>query len=215
MNSDNRGGLLEWIFANPYLVAVLALLALVLGIYGSFAIKTDLFPPVQRPTVAVLITEPGASAGDIAAYVVRPVERACHTASDVRRVFSVSKDEIGVVTVEFNYGKPLQEAVTDVMTSIDQIRAQLPRDILPPQVFKIGDFTVPVMTLAVEPADGSAFDLALTRQLADNDLKDALLNIPEVADVEVFGGHVREISIQVDPVRLASLKLPFSVLIRG
>ncbi len=215
MSSDKRGGVLEWILGNPYLVAVFAVLALVLGIYGSFAIKTDLFPAVQRPTVAVLITEPGASAGDIAAYVVRPVERVCHTASDVRRVFSVSKDEIGVITVEFNYGKPLQEAVTDVMTALDRIRAQLPQDILAPQVFKIGDFTVPVMTLAVEPADGSAFDLALTRQLADNDLKDALLNIPEVADVEVFGGHVREISIQVDPVRLASLRVPFSALLHA
>ncbi len=215
MNSNDRSGALEWILANPHLVAVFALLALVLGVYGSFAIKTDLFPPVQRPTVAVLVTEPGASAGDIAAYVVRPIERICHTASDVRRVFSVSKDEVGVVTVEFHYGKPLQEAVTDVTTSIDKIRAQLPGDILPPQIFKIGDFTVPVMTLAVEPAEDGAFDLALTRQLADNDLKDALLNIPEVADVEVFGGDIREVSIQVDPARLASLRIPFSALMHA
>jgi len=215
MSTGNDSGAIGWILHNPHVVAVFALLALVLGVYGSFAIKTDLFPGVQRPTVAVLVTEPGASAGDIAAYVVRPIERASHTASNVRRVSSVSKDEVGVITVEFNYGKQLQEAVTDVMTALDQVKAQLPPDILPPQVFKIGDFTVPVMTLAVQPSEKSGFDRALARQLADNDLKDALLDIPEVSDVEVFGGDVRELSIQVDPTRLAALKIPFSALIHA
>ncbi len=215
MSTEKDAGAIGWILRNPHVVAVFALLALVLGIYGSFVIKTDLFPGVQRPTVAVLVTEPGASAGDIAAYVVRPIERVCHTASNVRRVSSVSRDEVGVITVEFNYGKSLQEAVTDVMSALDKVKAQLPDDILPPQVFKIGDFTVPVMTLAVRPSDKSGFDLSLARQLANNDLKDALLNIPEVSDVEVFGGHVRELSIQMDPARLAAFKIPFSALIHA
>ncbi len=207
--------LIDKILNHPHLVAVFALLSLGLGIYGSFAIKTDLFPAVQRPTVAVLVMEPGASSGDIAAYVVRPIERACHVASNVRRVSSVSKDEVGVITVEFNYGKSLQEAVTDVMAALDRVKAKLPDDILAPQVFKVGDFTVPVMTLAVEAAPGSGYDLGLVRQLAGNGLKDALLNIPEVADAEVFGGDIRELSIQVDPVKMASLRLPFSVLLHA
>ncbi|MDQ7086325.1 MAG: efflux RND transporter permease subunit [Acidobacteriota bacterium] len=170
-------------------------------------------PPVQRPTVALLVSQPGASSVDVAAYVVRPLERACHTVSGVRRVTSVSKDEFGAITVEFEYDKPIQEAVTDVMAAVDQVRAQLPDDVLEPQLFKIGDFTVPVMTLAVGPATDAGLDLALVRQIADNELKDALLNIPEVSGVEVFGGSRREISIQVDPGRMAALGLPFSALL--
>ena len=152
MASSDRPGLIDRVFQHPHLVAVFSLLTLVLGVYGAGAIKVDLFPPVQRPTVALLVTQPGASSVDIAAYVVRPLERACHTASGVRRVTSVSKDEVGAITVEFEYGKSLQEAVTDVMAAVDQVRAQLPDDVLEPQVFKIGDFTVPVMTLAVGPS---------------------------------------------------------------
>ena len=203
---------MDWVFENPHQVGVLSLLILVLGIYGSVAIKTDLFPPTARPTVAVLVTEPGASAGDVAAYVVRPIERACQSSSQVRRVTSVSKDEVGVVTVEFEYGKSLQEAVTDVMAALERVRAQLPTDVMEPQVFKIGDFSAPVMTLALGAAPRSHLDLPLVRQLADNDLKDMLLNLPEVADVEVFGGGVREVAIRVDPSRLAALNIPFSVL---
>lgn len=206
---------MDKIFQNPHLVSVFSLLIVGMGIYGGYAIKTDLFPPAQRPTVAVLVAQPGASAGDIASYVVRPLERSCQSSSGVRKVSSVSKDEVGIVTVEFDYGKSLQEAVTDVMGALDKVRSVLPPDVMEPQVFKIGDFSSPVMTLAVSPAEGSHLDLAITRQLADNDLKDALLNIAEVSDVEVFGGDMREISIQVDPSRLASLNIPMSVLMNA
>ncbi len=211
----NTNSFMDRIFNNPHLVMVFSLLVVGMGIYGSVAIRTDLFPPAQRPTVAVLVAQPGASAGDIASYVVRPLERSCQSSSGVRKVSSVSKDEVGIVTVEFEYDKGLQEAVTDVMAALDKVKSVLPEDVMEPQVFKIGDFSVPVMTLAVGPAADSGLDLAVTRQLADNDLKDALLNIPEVSDVEVFGGDVREIAIQVDPARLASLNIPLPVLINA
>ena len=211
----NNNSFMDKIFRNPHLVTVFSLLVVIMGIYGSIAIKTDLFPPAQRPTVAVMVAQPGASAGDIASYVVRPLERSCQSSSGVRKVSSVSKDEVGIVTVEFEYGKGLQEAVSDVMVALDKVKSVLPADVMEPQVFKIGDFSLPVMTLAVSPARGSFLDLAVTRQLADNDLKDALLNVAEVSDVEIFGGKVREISIQVDPARLASMNIPLPVLMNA
>jgi len=211
----NNNSFMDRIFQHPHLVSVASVLIVVMGIYASVSLKTDLFPPAQRPTVAVLVAQPGASAGDIAAYVVRPIERVCQSSGGVRKVSSVSRDEVGTITVEFEYGKSLQEAVTDVMAALDKVRSQLPDDVMEPQIFKIGDFTAPVMTLAVTPAPGAQLDLALTRQLADNDLKDILLNIPAVADVEVFGGSVREIAIQVDPARLVALGIPFPVLLEA
>ncbi len=211
-NQTTHNSFMDRVFQNPHLVMVFSVLVLLMGIYGSVAIKTDLFPPAQRPTVAVLAAQPGASAGDIASYVVRPIERVCQSSSGVRTVSSVSKDEVGIVTVEFNYGKSHQEAVTDVMAALDRVKAKLPDGVMEPQVFKIGDFSMPVMTLSVKPHANEQLDLPVTRQLVENDLKDALLNIPEVSDVEVFGGGNREISIQVDPARLAALNIPLPVL---
>ncbi len=210
-----KRGFVDFVFKNPHLVIVLSLLALVMGVYASYAIKTDLFPDVERPTVTVLVMEPGASSKDMAEYVARPIERQCNALSDIRKVSSTSKDEIAFVTVEFEYRKDLQAAVTDVMTALQKVQSQLPKDILPPQVFKVGDFSKPVMTLAVQPAKNSQYDLAMTRQMADNDIKDALLAIPEVSDAEVFGGHVRELSVQIDPVKLANKHMPFSAIIHA
>ncbi len=211
MTEKNRG-FIGYVFTHPHLVVVLALLILVMGIYASFAIKTDLFPDVNRPTVAVMVTRPGASAKDMAEYVARPIERACNALSDIRKVSSVSKDEVAVVTAEFRYGRNLQAALTDVLAAVQKVQALLPDGILPPQVFKIGEFTNPVMTLAVLPAPGGPYDLALARQMAENDLKDALLALPEVADAEVFGGIRREVEIRLDPARAGKFGIPFQVV---
>ncbi|BBB32605.1 hydrophobic/amphiphilic exporter-1, HAE1 family [Thermotomaculum hydrothermale] len=215
MEETKRNAFVDFIFKNPHLVMVLSLLAFVMGVYSSYTLKTDLFPEVQRPTVAVLVMEPGASARDMAQYVARPIERECNALSGVRRVQSISKDELAVVTVEFHYSKKLQEAATDVVIALQKVQSKLPKDILPPQIFKVGDFTNPVMTLAITPKEGSGYDLALTRQLAENELKDAILQIQEVSDAEVFGGQIREVSIQVDPAKLAQLRIPFSAVIKA
>ncbi len=210
-----KNAFIDYVFKNPHLTIVISLLTFVLGVYAAFNMKTDLFPEVQRPTIAILIMEPGASAKDIAQYVARPVERQCNALDQVRKVSSVSKDELAVISVEFHYGKKLEDAATDVVIALQKVQSKLPADILPPQVFKMGDFSAPVMTLAVTPSKESGFDLALARQLADNQLKDALLQIKEVSDVEVFGGFKREITIGIIPEKLVQYRVPFSKVIEA
>ncbi len=212
---ERKSAFIDFVFKNPHLTIVFSILVFVLGVYASFTLKTDLFPDVQRPTVAILVMEPGASSKDVAQYVARPIERQCNALDMVRKVSSVSKDELTVIKVEFHYGKKLEDAANDVVIALQKVQSKLPRDILPPQVFKVGDFTNPVMTLAVTPKKGSGYDLALARQVADNELKDELLQIKEVSDVEVFGGYQREIEIEISPEKLAQLKIPFSRVIKA
>ena len=146
--------------------------------------------------------EPGASAIDIANHISRPIEEELHTLDLVRKVNSTSKEEVSVVMAEFEYKKGLDAASVDVSNALNRVITRLPSDILPPQVYKISDAIQPVMVIAVRPRDGHPLSLAQIRQIADNELKDDLLNIPGVADVDVFGGYQREVRVEVDPVAL-------------
>ena len=186
------------VLKRPHLVLSLLFLCAVLGFIGFRAMPMNLFPDANYPQIIVLVSEPGASAGDIEDQVTRPIEKALYSISLVRSVKSTSQDEMAAVAVEFEYEKGLSEAATDVANTLKRIEATLPDDILPPQIFKISDATAPVFTLALTPSEGSSLDLAKIRQLADNELKEALLNIPGVGDVEVFGSYIPEISIEVD-----------------
>ncbi len=187
------------IYAKPHFTLSLVLVFTVMGMLVFPRVKKNLFPDAHRPQIAVVTMEPGAAAVDVASHISRRIEEEVHAIDLVRKVSSVSKDEVSVVMVEFEYEKGLDAAAVDVANAIDKITSQLPGDILPPQVYKISDATSPVMILALSPRPGSGLDLAQVRQIAENQFKDDLLNLEGVADVDIFGGWQREIRIDIDP----------------
>ncbi len=212
MNAS-RKTFIEYYLENPYLISAILLLAVSLGFVGFRAMPLNLFPDANYPVISVIVSWPGASARDVEEQVTRIVEKELSTVDLVRKVKSVSQDEMCAVSVEFQYKKGLDAAATDVSNALKRIEASLPLDILPPEIFRVSDATAPVYTLAVSPAEDSGLDLAKVRQLADNELKEAFLRIPEVADVEVFGGYFPEVEIAVDPVRLHEHGLSLSQVI--
>ncbi|MFU8856088.1 MAG: efflux RND transporter permease subunit [Deferrisomatales bacterium] len=189
---------------RPHAVLVLALLAAVLGVFGLLRTPTDLFPDTAPPQVAVVTVYPGASASDVDGEVTQLLERELASVAGLVRVRSVSRDEVSSVTAEFRYEKPVGEAVVDVQTAVARVRGSLPAQTEEPRLYRITDATRPLLTLAVSPAAESLKSLAGVRLLAENQLRDALLAVPGVADVQVFGGRRPEVSVRVDREALAA-----------
>lgn len=205
--------IVEGYLKKPYLVMTFILMVAILGIFGYHRMDWALFPDSNRPQIAVVTVEPGASSRDIADNVTRPIEKELSTIDELRQITSTSKDEVSVVLAEFEYSKGLEPAATDVIAELQKVKPLLPRDIREPQVFKISDATMPTMTLAVFPKKGSHYDLAMVRELADNAIKEALLRLPHVANVEVFGGYQREVEILVNPDKLHRYRLTLADVI--
>ncbi len=187
---------------KPHLVTSLVLLAAVIGFVGYDKMPVNLFPDSERPQIAVVTVYPGASAPDVEAEVSRTIEKELHTIEQVRRVTSTSKDEVSAVMVEFEYSKGLDSAATDVANGLQKIKAKLPPTIRPPMIFKVSSATPAVLTLALRPKEGSPLDLSMIRQLADNQIKERLLQLPQVANVEVFGAHQPVIRVALDRDKL-------------
>ena len=195
---------------KPHLVLSVVLLMSAVGIIGYVKMPLNLFPDVDRPQISVVTVMPGAAAADIDADLTRTIEKEVSTIDLVRRVTSTSKDEVSVVLAEFEYEKGLDVAATDVANALSRISARLPKDIRPPAIFKISQATQPVMTLALSPKPGYPADLRKIRELADNPIKEELLKIPEIANVEVFGAWQPEIRVTIDPDRLNGFGLSLS-----
>ena len=195
---------------KPHLVLSFVILLSVVGFIGYRRMPFNLFPDTDRPQISVVTVMPGAAAGDVETDITRTIEKEISTIDGVRRVNSTSKDEASVVTAEFEYSKGLDAAATDVANAVSKVGPRLPPSIRAPQIFKISQATQPTMTLALSPAPGYPVDLGKIRELADNQIKEALLRAPGIANVEVFGGHQPEVQVIVDPDRLNrfSVSLP-------
>jgi len=174
---------------RTHLISALLLLAAGLGIIGYNRLPFKLFPDTERPQVAVVTVLPGASATDVESDITRPIERELSSIDQVRTVRSTSRDEVSAVTVEFRYTRDLSSATTDVANALEKIRSRFPPGTRAPILFQVSSATAAVMTLALRPKEGSNLDLSMVRQLAENPIRDALLQLPQVANAEVFGGH--------------------------
>ncbi|MCX5826281.1 MAG: efflux RND transporter permease subunit [Deltaproteobacteria bacterium] len=192
---------------KPHLVLSVVLLLSVVGIIGYKKMPFNLFPDVDRPQISVITVMPGAAAADMEADISRTIEKELSTIDLVRRVTSTSKDEVSVVQAEFEYQKSLDAAATDVANALSKISARLPIGVRPPQIFKISQATQPTMTLALALEPGYPTDMRKIRELADNQIKEELLRVPGIANVEVFGAWQPEVQVKIDPDRLKRFNL--------
>ncbi len=192
----------EKFLASPHLIMSFIFLAVALGFVAFRSMPLNLFPDANYPVISVIIPWPGASAADVEDKVTRIVEKELSTIDLVRKVKSVSQDEMAAISVEFEYKKGLDAAATDASNGLKKIEARLPQDIRPPEIFRVSDATAPVFTLALFPKPGSHIDLEKVRQLADNEIREDFLRIPDVSNAEVFGGYFPEISVEISPEKL-------------
>jgi len=202
----------EYILKRPHFILSLIFSLSFIGIIGFVKMNQKLFPDANRPSVAVVVVQNGASAKDMAENIAIPIERKLYTIDKIRTVSSVSNDEVVVITAEFEYEKDINQAVIDVQNEINKIRSKLPKNIQEPQIYKITEATQPVMVIGVYPIDKS-ISLADVRQIAGNQIRDQILRLPSVANVDIFGGYKKEVFIVVDKEKLNKYNLPLSTVL--
>jgi len=203
----------ENLLSKPHAILAATIAFIILGVIGFLSIPTNLFPNTNRPSVSVVVQWPGAMTTDVANEVTHPLEVRLSSIDGVRRVISTSRDEVSAVQVEFEYDNDINTAANAVTTELSRVRGQLPKGIHEPLVFKITDAAHAAMVLAVRPAKGSGLDMGQVRRIAENQLRDTLINLPGVADAEVFGGPVRQVTVNLDRDRLQAHQLALSQVI--
>jgi len=197
----------RWSLEHPYLVVALACAVAVLGFAGAFSTPRDLFPDTTPPQVLVVTVRQGASAPDMARTVTEPLERELSGLEGLVNITSTTADGVSSVRAEFLYEKKVSEAVTEVRNALAAVTAVFPAGTAEPLVYSVTNRTAPIMTLALFPEGDNAPTLQEIRLLAENPIRDELLALPGVGDVEVFGGHQPSVEVTLDRDRLAAAGL--------
>ena len=191
---------------RPVFATMVIMSFMVLGIVSMTRLGIDLFPEVNFPFVNVTVVYPGAGPEEVETLVTRPIEDAVSGINGVKRVISTSTEGVSRVGIELRLEVDPQAATAEVREKIAAIRGTLPQDIEDPTVQRFDVAALPIMTFAV----GSSQPSDVTRRQVEDDLKPLLEQIDGVAAVQVNGGEVREIQINLDPRRLEALSLPLS-----
>ncbi|MBT1703674.1 efflux RND transporter permease subunit [Chryseosolibacter indicus] len=189
--------------SRPVLAGVMSVLLILFGIVGYTFLGTREYPVTDSPIVMVTTVYPGASADIIASQVTKPLEEAIAEANGIRALSSVSREQVSIITVEFNLDTDLEAAANDVRDKVSKSRQQLPSDIEPTIVEKAGpaDFLV---FLTVQSNTKSLEDVT---DFVNINIKEKLQSIPGVRLVDTYAGRKRAMRLRMDPLRLAALGL--------
>lgn len=179
---------------RPVFTGMMSLCLLVLGIMGVRRLGTDLFPDVTFPVVTVTTIYRGAGPGEIETQVVKPIEDAVAGISGIDKMHSWSRENAGMVVIQFKLTESLDRATQEVRDKVASITNLLPHDADAPKVSRVDIGAAPILTYAAS-AKLSSQQL---RKLIEDKIQPALQQLDGVAEVRVTGGDVREIKVDVD-----------------
>lgn len=185
---------------KPVTVALIFITVAILGVFSLTRLSTNLFPDMGENTILVVTSYSGASAADIETNVTKPLENALNSVSNLKHLSSTSKENISVISLEFEYGIDINEATNDVRDKLDMVTQALPDAVSIPTIFKFSMEDMPIMLMSATAEES----LSGLDKILDDKVATPLARVNGVGTISVSGAPKREIQVYVDPDKLAA-----------
>ena len=200
-------------FSIKYAGVVIGLAFIVIA-YGIYQIKNsplNVFPEFS-PTQVIIQTEaPGFSSSLVEKLVSKPIEQAISGTIGIKQIRSQSIPGLSVITVIFDEGTDIyinRQAISERFTPLKSI---LPKDIIP----NITPLTSSASSVLGIGITSKVKNLTELRTLAEKIIIPHLMSVPGVADVNRFGGLVKQIQIEIIPDKLFLNNVTISDIIKA
>jgi len=176
---------------------------IVLGLFSLRSLPIDLFPDVETNTIMVMTSYAGTSASDIEQNVTRPLENALNSVEHLKHITSNSRENISIVTLEFEYGYDIEALTNDVRDKLDMVSSMLPDDANTPIIFKFSSDMIPIVLLSVQAGQS----MPGLYKILDENVANPLARVDGVGSVSIAGAPKREVHIYLDPLRMEAYNL--------
>lgn len=183
----------------------------IVGLITYNLLPVSMLPDIAIPQITVQVTGENASARELENTVVAPVRRQLLQVAGLKELSSETRDGLGLIRLEFDFGTNTDLAFIEVNEKIDAAMNSLSKEVARPKAMKASATDIPVlyvnMTLkndvAYEPTTESQF-LEMC-QLAENIVKRRIEQLPEVAIADITGIPGQQLQIVPDKDRLAMM----------
>ena len=191
---------------HPVTTALVFVAFAILGFYSLTKLPVDNFPDVESNTIMVMSSYPGASAEDVENNLTKVLENSLNGVANLKDITSNSRENISVLTLEFEYGTDIEVATNDVRDKLSMVNQTLPDGASSPTIFKFSADDMPIMIMsATADQSVSALDKILDERVAT-----PLARVTGVGTVSVNGAPQREIQVYCDPNKLEAYGLSIS-----
>lgn len=181
---------------RPYTFLVGALLILLAAPLLLRKAPVDVFPKIDVPVVAILMSYNGLNAKEMTDRIITPIERnLANSVSDMEHTESQTMAGLGVIKVFFQPQVDQATAIAQVVSSTQAALRSLPAGATPPTIIKYSATDLPILQLGISSPVRSEQEL---NEQAFNVLRTKLITVPGVAVTAPYGGRFRQVSIDLN-----------------
>jgi multidrug efflux pump subunit AcrB len=203
-NSDRDmnflGRVARYFVSNRQIAFLLILVILTLGLTSVVILPKESLPEIVFPTVIVQTVYTGASTIDVEQLVTDPIEAKLSGISDLDNMTSVSSGSFSVITLSFNENVDVQRKELEVQSLLGEI--SLPEGASDPSVRIFNTSEFPILTFSVS----GPYDLVSLEAIAE-EIQNAVERIPNVDEVSLAGGRIKEVQVIINPYKLFQANL--------
>jgi multidrug efflux pump len=185
---------------RPVLAAVVSILILLVGARAMLTMPLRQYPEMQNTIITVATSYPGASAELMQGFITHPLEQAIASAEGIDYITSTSIQGQSTISVNIELNYDANKALTEILTKVNQVKYELPKDA-----------NDPIITKEVGDSVDALYMSFTSKTLSEPEITDYLSRVvqpiletaPGVAQAEIFGEESLAMRLWLDPARMA------------
>src|SRR6478735_2614291 len=192
---------------RPIVAIVIAILIVMLGAFSLKGLSIEQYPFLAPPTIRVTANYPGASALSVEQSVATPIEQEVNGVENMIYMKSSNTSD-GRMQLDVNFGVGVDQDMANVLTQnrVSAAQARLPQDVVA-QGVTVKKMSPSILMLIGLYSPNGTYDANFLINYCGINLRDQLLRIPGIAQVDLFGGTDYGMRVWVNPDKLAKLGL--------
>ncbi|MCD4817823.1 MAG: efflux RND transporter permease subunit [Candidatus Cloacimonetes bacterium] len=189
---------------RPVTVLMIYLLIAITGVISFLRLPIDFLPEIGYPQLTIITICQNSSPNEIESQISQPIEEIVSTIKGVRKVTSISRNDVSVVTLKFNWGTDMSYASLNLREKLDNIRYLLPENADRPNIVHLDPSEDPIMYIALTAKTSNLIQI---QDISENFIKRKLQQLDGVAAADIIGDQEREIKIIFDEQKIDALNL--------
>src|SRR6187455_3774891 len=203
----------DFFIRRPIVAIVISIMIVLMGLFSLKGLSIEQYPFLAPPTIRVTANYPGASAVAVEQSVATPIEQEVNGVEKMIYMKSLNTSD-GRMLLDVNFEVGIDQDVANVLTQnrVSSAQARLPQEVVQQGVTVKKQSPSILMLISVYSPKGS-YDANFLTNYCGINLRDQLLRIPGIAQVDLFGGTDYGMRIWLQPDKLAKLGLTPSDII--
>lgn len=191
---------------KPVTTLMLVLALMMFSSIMATRIPVELNPNTQAGMVSVITRlRGGVASSEVEKYVTRPLEEVFSELSGLKEMISSSKESESNIMMTFHHGVDTDFIVIDIREKLALVTHLLPRETEKPIIAKFEQSDAPIIIVSLSSEDLSPEQL---REIAEEQIKEKIMRVSGVANIEIGGGRERKLLIEIDNSKLVAYNLP-------